>query len=423
MVTAGIRALRQRIEGVRIYARSVSSRLALVAALLLALSACTGDGEPVATSTTGSGEPVEAPRPEVVGAGRIAVLGGDGNVSVIDPDGANRIEVTTDAGQAVYSQPTWSPDGKSLAFARSTTEGFALQIDSLGGAPTLVPMSSRPFYMSWSPGGERIGALHNGSVGLDFEMVDVASASSAVLDRGSPFYFSWSPSGDMVAVHTDSASLKSLTPTGDMADLAQTSNAYLVPHWLQRGIVHVAEGRLVIDDDDRTELVEVSAQAMFVASPDGSHLAMQSVGEGGSLTVALGSADPIPLNRLVVLDLDSGEIEEAGDGVAVGFWWSPDGESLLIFAPSGGSGAVTAQVWSAGSGLTEYAGFFPSVTQLRELFPFFPQYAQSMTFWAPDSSGFTIVGDVDGESGVWVQALGTTAPELVSDGVWASFSS
>jgi TolB protein len=37
--------------------------------------------------------------------------------------------------------------------------------------------------------------------------------------------------------------------------------------------------------------------------------------------------------------------------------------------------------------------------------PFFAQYTQSVTGWAPDSTAFAFAGGIDGVRGVWVQLL------------------
>jgi TolB protein len=59
---------------------------------------------------------------------------------------------------------------------------------------------------------------------------------------------------------------------------------------------------------------------------------------------------------------------------------------------------------------------------LQDTFPFFPQYAQSVSFWAPDSSAFAYAGAVGDEPGIWIQDLEGDAPTKVSDGTWVAWS-
>lgn len=413
------------------YAQLMVSRLAAGIALALLTAACnTGSGEePDPTATSSEVEPTttttEAPDVGSVGAGRLAVIDLDGNVVVVSPDGSGAIEITFDAGDAAYSQPIWSPDSSRLAFGRVSATGFEIVIEEVDGdAELAIPVSNNPFYMYWSPDGATMGVLHNGTRGLDFEIVDVSEGTSAVIDQGTPFYFSWSPEGNRVVIHEGMDRFEVLDMDGGREDLGETGANYLAPQWMPGGILHVTDDNLVIDQEpgDRTILARVSEQTMFVANPQGTLVAVQSLGQGGTRSVATDDVGIVELNAVSVIDVPSGEIEVVDRSPSVGFWWSPDGESLLTLSPTGQGGLVTARVWSAADGLRDFATYRPSPIQVRDLFPFFPQYAQSMTFWAPDSSGFALVGDIDGEIGVWVQDVSATVPQLVARGVWVAWS-
>ena len=81
-------------------------------------------------------------------------------------------------------------------------------------------------------------------------------------------------------------------------------------------------------------------------------------------------------------------------------------------------------MWEDGSSFSTDR-FVPSLELSRDYFPFFEQYAQSMTLWSPDGSAFVYAGQQDesGESGVWIQpATPRIAPVRVADGVVASWS-
>ena len=66
----------------------------------------------------------------------------------------------------------------------------------------------------------------------------------------------------------------------------------------------------------------------------------------------------------------------------------------------------------------DYAEFRPSIVLVREMFPFFPQYAQSLNYWSPDSTAFAYASD----EGVFVQHLGEPDAVKVSDGTWVAWS-
>lgn len=372
-----------------------------------------------APTTTGATRDVGS-----VGAGRLAIIDFSGNVAIVSPDGSERIDITEDAGDAAYTQPIWSPDSTQLAFGQITEGGFDVRIQELeGGNQTLVPMSNQPFYMYWSPDGERIGVLHNGARGLDFELIDVPGGTATVIDQGSPFYFSWSPGSDQVAIHEGADRFETIDRDGQREELGETDASYLVPQWLPQGILHVAADRLVIEGlDGRTVLAEVMEQVLFVANADGDLVAVQTVGQPAGRSVGLGEVGSVEHNAVSIVDTRTGEIAVVERRPAIGFWWSPDGDSLLILSTTDQAEFVTAKVWSAEGGLVEFSTYRPSFIQVRELFPFFPQYAQSMTFWAPDSSGFALAGEVDGEIGIWVQDVDASHPEKVADGVWVSWS-
>lgn len=383
----------------------------------------TSTNETTTTSTTESTTTTETAQP----TGRLAVLDGGGNVTVMAPDGSDRVQLTEDGGvDAVYSQPTWSPTGSALAWGQATEDGFALGIKPLGAdAADVVPMSNLPFYMFWSPSGEHIGVLHNGANGLDFEMVDVESANSSVLGTGSPFYFSWSPTGDRVVTHVGEERFAIIDLAGEATDLEPTAGGYLAPQWTDRGVVHMADGSLVMEDEsgDRSPVAQIEAPiTFFVANGDGTRIAAQSLGEGGAVSVALLQSDPITPNAVWVIDVEEGTVERVSAGPALAFFWSPDGDSLLMLVASEGGDRLVPMVWSEDGGSSEYAEFAPSPDLAAQLLPFFPQYAQSMTLWAPGSSAFAYPGLVGDERGIWVQAVAGGAPTLVSEGGWVSWS-
>jgi hypothetical protein len=92
---------------------------------MVAASACQArsedHGAPAASS--GGGTP-PTPQPEVAPAtgltGRIVYGSVQGDRWVVEADGSHRRQLT-DSGQGIDSSPTWSPDGKRVAFR--TTRG------------------------------------------------------------------------------------------------------------------------------------------------------------------------------------------------------------------------------------------------------------------------------------------------------------
>lgn len=394
--------------------------------MVFVVVACTDASEDPSTSTesaTTTTQTTESVPDVVVEAGRLAIIEDDGTIAILDPDGSNRVAITEPAGELIYTQPIWSPDSTRIAFGQLSEDGFALRVEGLGGAERLsIPVSNNPFFMHWSPDSQKIGVLHNGAQGLDFEMVDVAAGTIDLLGAGSPFYFSWSEDSDRVAVHVGPNRFEILDLQGNVMSLGETSGGYLAPQWLPQGILHVVDDQLVFRrDGEPLVLVDVGEQTMFVANPDASFVALQSLAPRVQ-TVSMVQEGPMQDNVVAVVDTRSLEVEVVDTEPVVGMWWSPDGRSLLLLTPTSDGSSVMAKVWTEDDGLVEYVNYVPSALHVRDVFPFFPQYAQSMTFWSPDSSGFALVGEIDGETGIWIQALGGSDPVLVSDGLWAAWS-
>lgn len=379
----------------------------------LILASCTASSDPATT--------VEEPRPS-----RLAVIDGDGNVVVMQGDGSSRVEVAETGAEdpRVYAQPIWSPDGSLLSWAQATRTGFAYVIQPPdGGPPTEISMSAFPFYAYWSPSGDRIGLLRNGQDEVVLELADVIAGRTSIVDADAPYYFSWSPEGDELIAHAGADLLVSRDADGTETAQRSTGSGYLAPQWVADGVIHVDEGQLVLTDDDgeSATLARVTGLTIFVANAEGTRVALQSLTQEDGLSVALAQTSTIPTNSVQVLDIVSGGLTQVIDRPAAGLFWSPDGNSLLVVAPDESRGSLTASVWD-GETLQDYATYVPSSAQVRDLFPFFSQYAQSLSFWSADSSAFVLVGEIEDESGVWVQTLGEPELVRVSSGSWAAWS-
>jgi hypothetical protein len=363
---------------------------------------------------------------EVTEPGRLAVVDDAGNVVVMDGDGSNRIEVAI-AGEEgrTFAQPIWSPDGSLVSWAQAGPDGFAYVIqDPASATPIEVTVPQYPFYAYWSPAGESVGLLRNGDEGVVFELVDVDAGRSSVADTDTPYYFSWEPAGEGLVAHAGATGLVNRDREGAQESLEQTSSGYLAPQWIPQGILHVDGGELVLDDagGDRASIADVGGLTTFVANEQGTLVAIQVLASDTAISVGLAAAQTIPQNSVVVVDISSGEVVTVSSDPALAFSWSPNGRSLLVLGLGETRGLLAASVWSDGE-VEVYASYAPSPVQVRDVFPFFPQYAQSLSFWSADSRSFALVGEIGEESGVWVQQLSDEAPDLISDGTWAAWSS
>jgi hypothetical protein len=175
--------------------------------------------------------------------------------------------------------------------------------------------------------------------------------------------------------------------------------------------------------DAEIELIaSVLGGAVFTATPDGKRVAvLPTAGDDVGLSVVAQQAPVLPSGRLVVVDTEDGGFVEITTGVVAAFSWDPTGEKLLILEIAN-SGGFRWRVWEDGESRT-FLEFVPSPGYVRDLVPFFDQYAQSMTPWSPDGSAFAFPGAVGGETGIWRQDLSGGDPVRISGGTWVAWSS
>jgi hypothetical protein len=399
-------------------------------AAILLTAACSASDDFVPETT-----PAPTPTTTIAGSpdieglpGRLVTIDDAGNVVVVEPDGSSPVAVTDDAGDtARYFQPSWSPGGDRLAWSEvSLANGIGVTFsDAAGDERVTVPMDSAPFFMYWSPDGAAMGVLHNGAEGaIDFELVDTAEATTRVVADGAPFYFSWSPDSDRLVAHVGGEDFALLGLDGVSTDLGPTAVDYPAPHWTPAGIFHLGSQGLVLHvvGISARVLAATTGPATLVANPQGTRLAAQTFRVGdGAVGVALEETPTLPNNAVVVIDIPSGELSAVTVAPSVGFFWSPDGESLLILEPTPVLGEIRLTVWRDGE--TTTAGVLsPHPLFVRDVLQFFDQYSQAVRVWSPDSSAFALAGEVEGEAGIWVYLIEEEEPVRVSDGSWAVWS-
>ncbi len=335
--------------------------------------------------------------------------------------------LTDDAGDGTfYFQPQWSPDGGSVAWGEGRLGGFALvTIDAAGSSRTTIPTPALPFYLFWSPDSRQVAMLHNSPEGaLELELVDVAAGTGDVVAGGAPLYFSWSPDATRLAAHIGANGFTVIDTAGGPTPLGSTAAGYQAPQWTTAGILHVDGAALTLREiaGASTDLASVPGPVTFVASPDGTRIAIQSfvAGQGG-VSVRMQTTPAVPQGVVAVLDVASGEIDLVAGEPALGFFWSPDGEALLVLVPTAAGDRLEWLLWR-GEETTSLGAFLPGVPLLRDVLPFFTQYAQSLRLWSPDSDSFAFVGEIDGEQGVWVQEVDGMPPRRVARGSWVAWS-
>jgi Tol biopolymer transport system component len=420
----------------------------LASLLLLVAAACTSEPNrpelrhvDVPSPTVGSSEaPAASPEPESpeptvpseVKAleGRLAVLDEGGNLVTMDPDGSKEVVLAeVDPGLSQVQQPSWSRDGSRLAWVHlEVNEAGALSVSvatstGKGTKATEARTLVTPFYLAWDPTSSRIAYLGSPQPDtIELGILEVAGRSSgAPLDTGRPFYLSWGPQGDELLVHVGDHRLERLDLEGKLTTVADRPGAFTAPVWTTDGRSFVyassqaGEQQLVVQDADAGDghtVVPFGGLITFVVSPDGRRIAFQPFEAGKAMP-------------LTVVDVASGETTQVTDETVGAFFWSPDGERLLYLDLDAADGRVWYRwgVWNQKRSFRT-TRFLPSQVMIEQYFPFFEQYAQSMSLWSPDGSAFAYAGmNEDGEAGIWIQsARSDRAPVLVSDGTFVAWS-
>lgn len=409
-------------------------------ALVLALAGCTAEQmAPYVRAIESQADTAQTYEVGSSATDRLLVLQSDGNIVTMSPTGEDVVRITEDASSTavVYQQPTWSPDGKYIAWTRLISNRgntqATLQIgDHLGQQQRDLQLPFAPFYYYWSPDSERLAYLSNwvyqnmGALALRIVETSADKLSSKTLALGQPSYFSWGPDSRRLITHIGNQLTSVRSIDGGNTKLSEESSGFSAPQWMADGeklIYAVGDGdeqALILSELDGSKIQEVTTyedRITFSVSSTSRYFAYTTDDPADRQNSASG---------LYVMDIDSMRTQELSSDPVLGFIWSPDGEKLAYMSMegSGRNAKVRWFIWGTADGAVQkYDSFVPSRTFLQNYLPFFDQYVQSMTLWSPDSSAFTYAGNgSDGGSSVWVQKLGEDSAIEVGDGVFAAWS-
>lgn len=392
--------------------------------------------EPTAPAVAGG----SAPNRGEPAQDRIVVATRAGQVYLIDPDGGDRLDLVADPTIEQGAQPVWSPDGRRIAWSERSALGFSIVSTNIDGterrrAETLFS----GYYGYWDPTSTQLGFLGNAAPGTGLVLDQgTGLALDDVIDSDTFYYFSWGPDGTEWVVHSGSG-LSIVSVDGSRRILNLDDFQFRAPIWTANGalVLGVRQGNrnviALVDPEtlEVEELVEAGDVANFVLDPTGRFLAIESLSfpdggipeEDGITAVALQTA---PTAELLIYDLATGEVEQVLDEQTGGFWWSPDGSSLAVLVRDVGEpiGRTQWLVWQNGDTFRSDPFRITPVFATTYV-PFFDQFAQSVSPWAPDSSRFVYAGfDTEGRRGVFVQPAqpGEPAQRIADDGAVAFWS-
>ena len=350
----------------------------------------------------------------ILGIDRIAFVDHDNKIVTVDPDGANEIVVSPEDGR--FTWPTWSPDGRQIAFsavvgrgndarqvlfAHDLATGESRELHTTRPGFRRLVAAAAPHYAMWSPDSTHLTFVGATDVGLMLyvdDLRDNAGPRSAI-DKF-PLYLDWSPDSSQLLVHRGAGHFLINADGGARQDLdvPEDEIGYRAPGWKPSGdaITFVSSDGVggyalynsSIDTVDKTLVDSVPLSTSFLWSPNAEYLAVTRP----EVVLPLSDLGLFVYQRIGFYGGDglwhTAEIEEN----VVSFFWSPSGERLAYVTLTDSPGVLRWRVFDVDSGESwSLMDFRPSSDQLTIL-QFFDQFARSHSLWSPDSRSLVFAG-------------------------------
>jgi TolB protein len=394
--------------------------------------------------------------------GLIAYIGLDGNIYVSDQAGGKQTKLTDDATDPVnqptqfnsYQLPTWSLDGKQLAFMGmsgttddSTGTIYVANIEADTTKEIFSSQTEYPFYMSWSPDDSNVSFLSTSASGQALILQSAPAADggeSTIIDTGSPYYWSWAPNGRILITHSGGAE-NSTSPEHlafirfQDADIIETG-LDLIPAPFQAPAWSPDGSRIVLtrSEDGKNEIILTDGTGEYLKTLGSFTLNTGFAWSSDSKKVAFVNGTQTMnagvIGELNVVDTETDEKVSAGENV-VAFFWSPDGKRIAYFVPflntpEGSSDQSNRQLFlqlnmlDVETGESKELFSYRPTEQFSSILPYFDQYHQSNTIWSPDNNNLVLSFlDTEGNPGIAVVAAsGQLEPRLLAEGYLAFWS-
>jgi len=381
--------------------------------------------------------------------GAVAASGGPGEMPyAAQGDNGSAGGAAEDQTQKQFQMPTWSPDGRYLAFTELYLNANGVDTCCLvvydvrvGKEVARKTLPNAPHMIQFMPDSDSIIYLQNQHDNISLcSMVSVRELMSGqeqerVIDEGMPLFFATSKynSARYSLVMNNGKRNGLYRYLGDMTlprkawkQLATHERKFRSPEvastGLQDSVIFVMDNHLVaasVDGRYRKNICRVQGFCTLAVSPNGKHIAlMEEDGATGfyqmSIISGRDATNPYGGTEYVQKTLPI-------KNVVASFYFSPDSQKLLLMVTTSPSHefSVTRNTMNLGVSLTckwdvymlesgkvrSYGIFNPRPYQLKAFIPFFDQYRNSLSPWSPDSQAFCYCQ----REGAFIQRLQKTA--------------
>ena len=401
---------------------------------------------------TGPEGPDSNQEPTLTRSGRIAYVGADRQLHVVDPDGGGRRQVTFSkvpgalsswggaGGDDASSWPSWSPDGRWLAcFQGRGDEGetgpfavCAVEVDGVEERQLVELDGLLPIYSWWNSRGDKLAILAQDDDQLQLWTCRLDEVGAhRVIDQGVPLFFSWMPDGERLLLHVGARDdrgrlvVRRADGQGDGQLFPDPPGSFCTPLIVGDRAVYVAgrrgESTLTVSDHaghGAMDLAPLQGLLAVVPSPVGPAVAVAAAPRG----------ETTPYQGIWVAPVEGGRIEQVSDEDCMAFFWTPDGRRIIYARLDLNASCMRWRCVDVETGKKEDLGpFWPSRDQLFYLH-FFEQYAVSHPLVTADSRTLVFASHPDpgdGEVGTTCQiiALDLDAPvvehRVLAEGTFA----
>ena len=287
----------------------------------------------------------------------LALVTTNGNIELRmgnQPDQLHSTKLITSSDETEHTWPTWSLDGKKIAYSTIATASdsglqMSLHLADLDGNinqevykseatrkfPYLAPRT--PHYVSWSPRGDQIAFLTAGDKNglLSLLLADDDNPPKVEkITQAANLYFRWDHRGQTILLHQD-GSLRIVDTNLDLypVQIGPTSQKYRVPDWAPQShqIAYIetsqSGSRLFVNDVGAIEnepVTNINDSAAFSWSPANDLLAIANLHSSESTYSDLHLFDPL-----------DGSLDELINEPFVAFYWNPSGEQIVYFIQTG----------------------------------------------------------------------------------------